>query len=95
MRQAVTREQLLSLLNRELDRHRECRGAKFSAVSMTPREPDATGCNWQREDVYLSTSGSVSSRCWSTARQVLRDISVRYNLTDPDAEPPAQPPETE
>lgn len=84
MRELVSPEQLLAILNRELDRHRDCRGARFSSPHLVARAPDAGGCNWQREDVYLSTSGSVSSKCWSHARRILKDASERYNLVVED-----------
>jgi hypothetical protein len=82
VREIVSPEQLLTILNRELDRHRECRGARFTASVLAPREPDPSGCNWNREDIYLSTSGSMSTRCWGRARQILREAEARYNLED-------------
>lgn len=78
MREYVTREELIALLNKQLSAVEECRACYFNHI-LRLREPQPDGRNWS-STVSLACSGQPVEVCYRTAQRILRVALDRYNL---------------
>lgn len=80
MKKAVSEEELLDILNRELESNPECTGCVFSGPVFPLDDPDETGCNWDQTAVILTCSGEAVGRGRPIAHRVIESVARRFNL---------------
>ena len=77
MREYVTSERLVEILNDRLSRSPDCSRCQFTASVHRYQEPDDSGCNWSPD---LILSGQGVELCQPDAAEVIAWARPRYNL---------------
>ena len=75
IREEVTEDELLNILNLELYKHAELK--KCSFISIQRSEPDGTGCNWSAE---VRSSGVPHYISAPTTGKIAAKAREKYNL---------------
>jgi hypothetical protein len=75
IRQDVTEDELLDLLNSELYKHAALK--KCSFISIQRLEPDGTGCNWSAEVRSKGVPHHVSA---PITGKIVAEAKTKYNL---------------
>ena len=75
IREGVTEEELLNILNSELYKHAELR--KCSFISIQRSKPDGTGCNWSAQVRSSGVSHHISA---PITGKIAAEARRKYNL---------------
>ena len=75
LRQEVTEDELLDILNSELYKHAELK--KCSFISIQRSEPDSTGCNWSAQVRSSGVSHHISA---PITGKITAEARKKYNL---------------
>ncbi len=75
IREEVTEDELLDILNSELYKHAELQKCRF--VSIQRSEPDGTGCNWS---AGIRSSGVPRHVSAPITGKILAGARTKYNL---------------
>jgi hypothetical protein len=75
IREEVTEDELLNILNSELYKHAELK--KCSFISVKRSKPDGTGCNWSAEVRSSGVSHHVSA---PITGKIAAEAKRKYNL---------------
>jgi hypothetical protein len=75
IREEVTEDELLDILNSELYKHAELK--KCSFISIQRSEPDGTGCNWSAEVRSRGVPHHVSA---PITGKIAAGAKTKYNL---------------
>jgi hypothetical protein len=75
IREEVTEDELLNILNSELYKHAELK--KCSFISIQRSEPDGTGCNWSAGVRSRGVSHHISA---PITGRIAADARKKYNL---------------
>ena len=76
-RKEVTKQQLVKIINREIEKHEECKSCQVNGIVSLP-ETDKDGCNWA--EPYISCSGTPAKICAPIAARVVANIKASFNL---------------
>ena len=79
MRDYVTVQQLLDLMNQRLAESEDCADCRFTKPVHRYQEPDEFGCNWS-DSGSLRCSGRPAELCASSAAATLLWARDRYNV---------------
>jgi hypothetical protein len=77
-RQALSRHDLVQLLNWELAAYEKCRGARFTSVSFRAG-PDDSGCNWR--DARLQSDHALDLTERGIVRRVIAQTRREFNVS--------------
>ena len=75
IRQEVTEDELLNILNSELYKHAEL--SKCSFISIQRSKPDGTGCNWSAQVRSSGVSHHISA---PITGKITAEARKKYNL---------------
>ncbi|MEJ2324990.1 MAG: hypothetical protein P8Y77_09435 [Nitrospirota bacterium] len=76
-RELVSIEELLSILNKELDKFPDYGECRYESVTKLDKS-DETGCNWG--EVILKCSGTHPGTCQPAAFKMVEEMKKKYNL---------------
>ena len=76
-RKEVTEQELVEIINREIEKHEECKNCQVSGI-LALRGTDENGCNWS--EPYISCSGTPAEICAPIAARVIANIRQSFNL---------------
>ena len=78
MRQQVSEDELLAILNEELSKCEGCKWCRFDNPPMKLAHPDEDGCNWST--VNIRCSGVPVKICQPFVERIVSDARRKYNL---------------
>ena len=79
LRKSVLKDELLSILNRELSKHEECENCMFMNILESDEECE-DGCNWIGANLKLICDGDASEKCRPFVSKVLAEAGFKYNI---------------
>ena len=77
LHQALSRHDLVQLLNWELAAYERCEGTRFTSISSTAR-PDDSGCNWR--DARLQSNHPLDLTERGIVRRVIAQTRREFNV---------------
>ena len=75
VREEVSEDELLTILNEELSKHAELRKCSFISIQRT--EPDKTGCNWS---AAVRSSGAPHYISAPVTGKIVSEARKKYNV---------------
>ena len=75
VREDVSEEELLAILNEELSRHAELRKCSFISIQRT--KPDKSGCNWS---AAVRSSGAPHYISAPVTGKIVSEARKKYNV---------------
>jgi len=75
VREEVSEDELLTILNEELSKHAELRKCSFISIQRT--EPDKTGCNWS---AAVRSSGARHYISAPVTGKIVSEARKKYNV---------------
>ena len=78
-RDLVSKDELISILNKELAKYEDCENCRFHGV-IELAEEDEDGCNWSRSDVIVRCSGVPAEICMPFAARTVSEVGGKYNI---------------
>jgi len=79
-REAVTPDQLIDILSRELSKHDEWEDCAFTGNVQRLPVPDETGCNWSSRNLSVRCASRSAHGCADIATRILETVRERYSL---------------
>jgi hypothetical protein len=80
MRQLVSANELLAILNEEMSKYEECEGCDFDRPPMKLATQDEDGCNWSTTGLHIRCGGAPSEISLPCAKKIVADARRKYNL---------------
>ena len=78
-RELVSKRELISMLNNELLKYKECKDCYFDSI-VSYEEEEKDGCNWLGANVQSRFSGEPDEKCRSFISRVLSEAGKKYNI---------------
>ena len=78
LRDLVTEEELISILNERIYDHKEYQTFKAMSLSPLPANPDKDGCNW--DGVNFHRAEDSDPNCKELFNKVVAEAKSKYNI---------------